>query len=135
MKVRGRYFWQDVVNEWQHSGQSLRQFAEERRIDYPTLCRWKGKLSMKAASPEKSGTDAHGDSAKEAASERSASPFAAVRLVDPPLSEKAFCAGGAEQEILPVIEVVLECGRMVRIMEECEPEFLGRVVSILDSLR
>lgn len=37
--------WQQVVKEWQQSGQSARAFCAEQSIGYASFCQWRKRLS------------------------------------------------------------------------------------------
>lgn len=37
--------WQQVVKEWQQSGQSARIFCAEQSIGYASFCQWRKRLS------------------------------------------------------------------------------------------
>lgn len=41
--------WQQVVNDWQQSGQSARAFCTEQSIGYASFCQWRKRLSTSEA--------------------------------------------------------------------------------------
>lgn len=38
--------WQTLVEQWQHSGQSARQFCAEQQIGYASFCQWRKRLTQ-----------------------------------------------------------------------------------------
>jgi putative transposase len=36
--------WKTLVEQWQQSGQSARQFCEERNLGYASFCQWRKRL-------------------------------------------------------------------------------------------
>lgn len=44
--------WQQIVSEWQQSGQSARAFCTARSIGYASFCQWRKRLSAPDAAPQ-----------------------------------------------------------------------------------
>lgn len=38
--------WQSLINQWQHSGQSAKQFCKEQALGYASFCQWKKRLTQ-----------------------------------------------------------------------------------------
>ncbi|WP_081193859.1 IS66 family insertion sequence element accessory protein TnpB [Halomonas sp. KM007] len=38
--------WQSLIDQWQASGQSAKQFCEERALGYASFCQWRKRLSQ-----------------------------------------------------------------------------------------
>lgn len=36
--------WRSLVDQWQHSGQSMARFCEEQAIGYASFCHWRKRL-------------------------------------------------------------------------------------------
>lgn len=56
--------WQSLVDQWQQSGQSAKQFCKEQAVGYASFCQWKRRLAhsdekttAEASSPEPSFID------------------------------------------------------------------------------
>ena len=57
--------WQSLVDQWQRSGQSAKQFCKEQAVGYASFCQWRKRLTQadekaataKNASPEPSFID------------------------------------------------------------------------------
>lgn len=57
--------WQSLVDQWQQSGQSAKQFCKEQALGYASFCQWKKRLTQsdektttaEASSPEPSFID------------------------------------------------------------------------------
>ena len=45
--------WQALVDQWQHSGQSMARFCEEHNIGYASFCHWRKRLAGEQAAPLK----------------------------------------------------------------------------------
>ena len=118
---REEAFWSAILEEWQRSGLSLRQYAGKRMVEYKTLCRWRSKLLAESSLdpehdlPGKLNTPQH--------------DFVPVRLVgDEDQALESSKADGAKS----VVEVVLKCGRVIRVSADCPLDFLSAVVSAVE---
>lgn len=56
--------WQALIDQWQQSGQSAKQFCKEQALGYASFCQWKKRLAQsdenataEASSPEPSFID------------------------------------------------------------------------------
>ena len=47
---RTREQWQALVEQWQQSGQSARQFCQEQDVGYASFCQWRKRFAMPAPS-------------------------------------------------------------------------------------
>lgn len=43
--------WQQLVEAWQHSNQSAKQFCTSRDIGYASFCQWRRRLTAQDAKP------------------------------------------------------------------------------------
>lgn len=44
--------WQSLVDQWQLSGQSIKQFCTEQALGYASFCQWKKRLSRTESKTE-----------------------------------------------------------------------------------
>ena len=45
--------WQTLIDQWQHSGQSMARFCEAHDIGYASFCHWRKRLTEEQAAPTK----------------------------------------------------------------------------------
>jgi hypothetical protein len=45
-------YWQTVLSDWQASGLNLKQFAEDKELNYKALLKWKVKFLGPTKSPK-----------------------------------------------------------------------------------
>lgn len=38
--------WQSLIEQWQQSGQSAKQFCQEQALGYASFCQWKKRLTQ-----------------------------------------------------------------------------------------
>ena len=49
--------WQALVEQWQHSGQSAKQFCHERELGYASFCQWRKRLMQESRAEVGSGQE------------------------------------------------------------------------------
>ena len=103
-------FWSAILEEWQRSGLSLKKFAPVRMVGYKTLCRWRRKLLPETLNEPENG-------------------FAPVRLIG---EQEELTAVQKNDGAKSIVEIVLKCGRLIRVSTECPLDFLSAVVSAVE---
>lgn len=119
-RTKREKFWTVLLEEWQKSGLSLKEYARRRKVGYKALCRWRRQLL-----PELSSQPEHNQSRHQ---KKPTPEFATVRLADEP---EEFHTNTSE-DIGNVIEIVLKNTRLIRVSSNCSLAFLSRVVSALE---
>jgi hypothetical protein len=114
-------FWSAILEEWQLSGVSLKQFARARAVGYKTLCRWKKKLL-----PEPNIASEHTQAPCQSEPENDFAPIHLIDQQEAVTGERKSTGSGS------VVEIVLNCGRMIRASSECPVDFLRAVVSAVE---
>lgn len=66
--------WQSLVNQWQASGQSARQFCKEQALGYASFCQWRKRLNGTESKTTTDQTNAPGPSFIDLASLGSSQP-------------------------------------------------------------
>jgi hypothetical protein len=116
-------FWWSALDDWRQSSLTLKDFARGRKLNYRRLLRWKHKvLSESAARPAETTVD----------TQELGASFVPVRVVDsiePPVTSKPI---SDREQSSGVIEVVLKCGRTIRV-HDCQPEVLRAMVLAVES--
>lgn len=49
--------WQALVEQWQHSGQSAKQFCREQSLGYASFCQWRKRLAKTGETETGPGSD------------------------------------------------------------------------------
>ena len=96
-------FWKMVIETWQSSGLSVRQFCKKESLSEPSFYSWRKKLT---------GADSQQDNQHES------EPSAFIEVAIP-------------QNNSPVIELLLTCGSVLKIPAGVDDKTLTTVISIL----
>ncbi|MGH8399176.1 MAG: IS66 family insertion sequence element accessory protein TnpA [Gammaproteobacteria bacterium] len=119
----GESYWSAMLSDWQESGLTLRQFAIGRKVNYKSMCRWKNTLLPCLAQNPVS--QHHSSAGKPSDS------FVPVRVVDTG-EEPTIQSNEQAVRRAGVLEVILRCGRIIRVSPDCRLEFLSAVVSVIE---
>lgn len=111
----GESHWSEVLSDWQEGGLTLEQFARGRKLNLRALNYWKNKLLPSE------GLDSGATIKEESVS------FIPVHLVD---QQPTSLSSESESRVL---EIVLKCGRLIRVGPNFQPEFLRAVVLAVES--
>ena len=115
-KRRTKRQWDTILLKWRESGLSLAEFARRENINYWTI--WDKKQKSNPAISKKQ------KESKQTASEKALPEFVSVNLV----SDSTDNANKAYSSM----EILLRTGRILRIDNRCQMEFLAEVVSTLE---
>jgi hypothetical protein len=133
-----------AVAKWKASGLSQAEFCRREGLQEWQLSDWKRfveRLENEARDlPEHSRIDEHPGAHKEPTMRQKRrqqqdeivaepQPFVPVRVIDVAAEEDMHKAIGVVDFVL---ELVLKRGQILRVAPNCEPQFLGAVVSVLD---
>ena len=113
---REEEYWLEILDEWADSRLSSQEFASQRDIDHGTLWRWMRKLR-----PNTRGNKIVFEDKKEPQVD-----FAPATIVEDTEDIKP------RTEVTPaqsMVEIVLRCGRVIRLNSECTPSFLTAVIA------
>jgi transposase-like protein len=106
---RKERFWRRVVQEWRKSGLSVRQFCQLRDLSEASLYAWRRTLQQRDA-------------------EAVPTPFVAVRIVP-----EAIVAAAADADPSSTgLELLLGCGRRLRVGPAFDASTLRRLLTVLD---
>lgn len=138
-----------TVERWERSGLTQREFSRREGIQEWQLSYWKHQVQAnrkKRAACEvqvrasdrglRHGKERarkmyeHKQSTEAQADRSEGSPFVPVQLVD--FSEEHSDSGRDVNGSCCVLEVVLRCGRVIRVSSGCQPNFLRAVVSAVE---
>lgn len=112
-------FWRRMCRRWRRSGQSVRAFCAEHGLSEPSFYNWRQTIA------ERDQQAARDHDKRRAGSSKSAGDptpvFVPLRLIDAPAPA--------------VIEVVLERGRIVRVMRGFDAGTLRQLLAVLDEER
>jgi hypothetical protein len=114
-------YWSSVLDAWQKSGLTLKEFARGRRLNLQSLCYWKAKILADVSDEEAGSGQVASDS------------FIPVRILD---SSEEPARGEPARPVTQqraVLEIVLRCGRLIRLTSQCEPAFLIAVISAIEA--
>lgn len=141
-----------TVAQWKASGLSQAEFCRREGLQQWQLSEWKRYVEVRERRKEEAqGQPAEASTGRspgarkrtEAANLRTSRternggvterrPFVPVRLVDVVAEGSRDTGNTAASSFGCVLEVVLRCGRTIRVAANCEPLFLSAVVSTLD---
>jgi transposase len=117
-------YWSFVLDDWQQSGLTLKEFARGRRLKYQSLCYWKAKILP----------DVSDDEVVSAGSgQLAADSFIPVRVIEPSEEPARGKPARAVTQQSDSLEIVLRCGRVIRLSSHCEPAFLIAVISAIEA--
>jgi hypothetical protein len=136
-----------AVAKWKASGLSQAEFCRREGMQQWQLSDWKRFVESRQEEVQDFPGQPHLDEDSGTLQERKqtgrrklrqhrdetvaeSQPFVPVRVVDVAASDDTHKASNVVDFVL---ELVLKGGQMIRVASNCEPQFLGAIVSALDS--
>jgi transposase-like protein len=106
-------FWRRMLRQWRRSGLSVREFCAEHGLAEPSFYAWRRIVAERDQESARVPTAPAGDDAPM---------FVPVRVIDVATQAVAF-------------EVVLERGRVVRVLRDFDAETLRQLLAVLEEER
>ena len=119
-KLETERYWRGVLSDWQASGLNLKQFAEDKGLNYKALIKWKVRFHGSAKSAKiKGAPKLH----------LQASDLVPVHLIQ--ADEESV---SRQQVNMPAaLELLLLNGRTLRFDKSCSLEFLSSLIPVAEA--
>lgn len=114
-------FWRRILRQWRRSGLSVRDFCAEHGLTEPSFYAWRRIVSDRDQEAARVRADSERDSIPHAAVNDHTPVFVPLRVIDAS-TQAAF-------------EVVLERGRVVRVLRGFDADTLRQLLAVLEEER
>jgi hypothetical protein len=114
-------FWRRILRQWRRSGLSVRDFCAEHEVTEPSFYAWRRIVAERDHDAARVRAESERDSTPHAAVGDDAPVFVPLRVIDAS-TQAAF-------------EVVLERGRVVRVLRGFDADTLRQLLAVLEEER
>lgn len=114
-------FWRRILRHWRRSGLSVRDFCAEHDLAEPSFYSWRRIVAQRDQEAVRVRAEPERGNVRQAVAASDAPVFVPMRVID--VSTPA------------AFEVVLERGRMVRVLRGFDADTLRRLLAVLEEER